>query len=47
MVRILEPSRPSSRKIRKIFEEKINKEGINWKYVFRETKDFYYEEFTV
>ena len=47
MVRSLEPSRPSSRKIRKIFEEKIDKEGINWKYVSRETKDLYYEEFTI
>ena len=47
MVRSLEPSGPSSCKIRKIFEEKIDKEGINWKSVFRETKDFYYEEFTV
>ena len=47
MVHSLEPSGPCSRKIRKIFEEKINKEGINWKSVSRETKDFYYEEFTV
>ena len=47
IVRSLEPSGPSSRKIRKIFEEKINKEGINWKSVYGETKDFYYEEFTV
>ena len=47
MVRSLEPSGPSSRKIRKIFEEKIDKEGINWKSVSGETKDFYYEEFMV
>ena len=47
MVRSLEPSRPSSRKIRKVFEEKIDKEGINWKFVYGETKDFYYEEFMV
>ena len=47
MVRSLEPSGPSSRKIRKIFEEKIDKEGINWKSVSGETKDFYYEQFTV
>ena len=47
LVRSLEPSGPSSCKIRKIFEEKINKEWINWKFVYGETKDFYYEEFTV
>ena len=47
MVCSLEPSRPCSRKIRKIFEEKIDSEGINWKSVSRETKDFYYQEFTV
>ena len=47
MVRSLEPSGPSSHKIRKIFEEKIDKEGINWKSVSGETKDFYYEEFMV
>ena len=47
MVRNLEPYEPSSRKIRKIFEEKIHKEGINWKSVYGETKDFYYEEFMV
>ena len=47
MVRSLEPSGPSSCKIRKIFEEKIDKEGINWKSVSGETRDFYYEEFTV
>ena len=47
MVRSLEPFGPSSRKIRKIFEEKIDKEGINWKSVSGETKDFYYEEFMV
>ena len=47
MVRSLEPSGPSSRKIGKIFEEKIDKEGINWKSVYGETKDFYYEEFMV
>ena len=47
MVRSLEPSEPSSRKIRKIFEEKIDKEGINWKSVSGETKGFFYEEFTV
>ena len=47
MVRSLEPFGPCYRKIRKIFEEKIDKEGINWKSVYGETKDFYYEEFTV
>ena len=47
MVCSLERSGPSSRKIRKIFEERINKEGINWKSVSRETKDFYYDEFAV
>ena len=47
MVHRLEPSGPSSRKIRKIFEEKIDKEGINWKSVSGETKDFYNKEFTV
>ena len=46
MVRCLEPFGPSSRKIRKIFEGKIDKEGINWKSVYGENKDFYYEEFT-
>ena len=47
MVRSLEPFGRSSRKIRKIFEEKIDKEGINWKSVYGETQDFYNEEFTV
>ena len=47
MVHSLEPFGPSSSKIRKIFKEKIDKEGINWKSVYGETKDFYYEEFTI
>ena len=47
MVRSLEPSGPSSRNIRKIFKEKIDKEWINWKSVSGESKEFYYEEFTV
>ena len=47
MVRSLKPFGPCSCKIRKNFEEKIDKEGINWKFVSSETKDFYYEEFTV
>ena len=47
MLHSLEPSRSCSRKIRKIFEEKIDKEGINWKSVYGEIKDLYYEEFTV
>ena len=44
MVHSVEPSGPSSRKIMKIFEEKIDKKGINWKSVYGETKDFYYKE---
>ena len=47
MVRSLEPSGQCSSKVRKIFKEKIDKERINWKSVSRETKDFYYEKFTV
>ena len=47
MVRSLEPYGSCSHKIRKIFEEKIDKEGINWKSVYGETKYFYYELFTV
>ena len=47
MLRSLESSGSCSCKIRKIFEEKIDKEGINWKFVSRENKDLYYEEFTV
>ena len=47
MVRSLEPYGSCSRKIRKIFEEKIDKEGINWKSVYGETKYLYYELFTV
>ena len=47
MVCSLEPFGPSSHKIWKIFEEKIDKEGINWKSIYGENKDFYYEEFMV
>ena len=47
MVCSLEPSGPCSNKIRKIFEEKIDKERINWMSVSWETKDFYYEEFMI